>query len=54
MPFLYFDPGIFVLVRRSTLSQTSQTESSGLSITTRIILEIELFTVYSFAGAVKT
>ena len=30
-------------------------ESSGLSIITRIILEIELFTVFnSFAGAVKT
>ncbi len=49
---LYFDPCIFVLVVWSTPSQIA---SSGLSISTRITLEIELFTILnSFAGAVKT
>ncbi len=52
---LYFDPRVFVLVMWSTPSQIAQTESSGLSISTRITLEIELFTVLnSFAGAVQT
>ncbi len=52
---LYFDPRVFVLVMWSTPSQIARTESSGLSISTRITLEIELFTVLnSFAGAVKT
>ncbi len=52
---LYFDPHVFVLVMWSTPSQIALTESSGLSISTRITLEIELFTVLnSFAGAVKT
>ncbi len=52
LSFLYFDPRIFVLSRRST---PSQTESSGLSIITRIILEIKLLTVLnSFLSAVKT
>ncbi len=50
---LYFDPHIFVLVMWSTPSQIAP-ESSGLSISTRITLEIELFTVLnSFAGAVN-
>ncbi len=51
---LYFDPGIFVLVRWSTWSKLHRTESSGLSIITCITLEIELFIVLNyFAGAVK-
>ncbi len=50
--FLYFDPRVFVLVRLSTPSQTSL---NSLSISTRITLEIELFTfLNSFTGAVKT
>ncbi len=55
MSFLYyFDPSVFVLVWWSNLSQTSL-ESSGLSIITRITLEIELFSALnSLAGAVKT
>ncbi len=54
MPFLYFDPGIFVLVWRSTPSQTSLNKSSGLLTITHIVLKIELFTVLnSFASAVK-
>ncbi len=53
--FLYFDPRVFVLVRWSTPSQTSLNRILCLSISTRITLEIELFTVLnSFAGAVKT
>ncbi len=53
--FLYFDPRVFVLVRLSTPFQIALTESSGLSISTRITLEIELFTVLnSFAGAIQT
>ncbi len=53
--FLYFDPRVFVLVRLSTPSQTSLNRILCLSISTRITLEIELFTVLnSFAGAVKT
>ncbi len=53
--FLYFDPGVFVLVRWSTPSQTSLNRILSLSISTRISLEIELFTVLnSFSGAVKT
>ncbi len=53
--FLYFDPRVFVLVRWSTPSQTSLSRILCLSISTRITLEIELFTVLnSFAGAVKT
>ncbi len=52
---LYFDPRIFVLVRWSTPSQSSLNRIFCLSISTRIILEIELFTVLnSFTGAVKT
>ncbi len=48
---LYFDPRVFVLVMWSAPSQIALTESSGLSISTRITLEIELFTVLnSFAG----
>ncbi len=53
--FLYFDPRVFVLVRLSTPSQTSLNRILCLSISTRITLEIELFTFFnSFAGAVKT
>ncbi len=53
--FLYFDPRVFVLVRWSTPSQTSLNRILCLSISTRITLEIELFTVLnSFTGAVKT
>ncbi len=53
--FLYFDPRVFVLVRLSTPSQTSLNRILCLSISTRITLEIELFTfLNSFAGAVKT
>ncbi len=53
--FLYFDPRIFVLVRLSTPSQTSLNRILCLLISTRITLEIELFTfLNSFAGAVKT
>ncbi len=53
--FLYFDPRIFVLVRLSTRSQTSLNRILCLSISTRITLEIELFTVLnSFVDAVKT
>ncbi len=52
--FLYFDPRVFVLVRWSTPSQTSLNRILRLSISTRITLEIELFTVLnSFTGAVK-
>ncbi len=48
---LYFDPRVFVLVMWSTPSQIA----SGLSVSTHITLEIEMFTVLnSFAGAVKT
>ncbi len=55
MSFITLTPRVFVLVRLSTPSQIALTESSGLSISTRITLEIELFTVLnSFAGAVKT
>ncbi len=41
---LYFDPRVFVLVMWSTPSQIllTSTESSGLSISTGITLEIEL------------
>ncbi len=42
---LYFDPRIFVLVRWLTPSQTSLNRILCLSISTRITLEIELFTV---------
>ncbi len=50
--FLYFDPRVFVLVRLST---PSLNRILCLSISTRITLEIELFTfLNSFAGAVKT
>ncbi len=53
--FLYFDPRVFVLVRWSIPSQTSLNKILSLSISTRITLEIELFTVLnSFTGAVKT
>ncbi len=53
--FLYFDPRVFVLVRWSTLSQTSLNRILCLAISTRITLEIELFTVLNcFMGAVKT
>ncbi len=53
--FLYFDPRVFVLVRLSTPSLTSLNRILCLSISTRITLEIELFTfLNSFAGAVKT
>ncbi len=53
--FLYFDPRVFVLVRLSTPSQTSLNRILCLSISTRITLKIELFTVLnSFAGAVQT
>ncbi len=49
---LYFDPRVFVLVRWST---PSLNRILCLSISTRITLEIELFTVLnSFTGAVKT
>ncbi len=52
---LYFDPHVLVLVMWSTRPKLHSTESSGLLISTRITLEIELFTVLnSFAGAVKT
>ncbi len=51
---LYFDPRVFVLVMWSTPSQIALNRSSGLSISTRITLEIELFTILnSFAGAIK-
>ncbi len=54
-PFLYFDPRVYVLVRLSTPSQTSLDRILSLSISTRITLEFELFTVLnSFTGAVKT
>ncbi len=53
--FLYFDSRVFVLVRLSTPSQTSLNRILCLSISTRITLEIELFTfLNSFAGTVKT
>ncbi len=53
--FLYFDPRVFMLVRLSTPSQTSLNRILCLSISTRITLEIELFTfLNSFTGAVKT
>ncbi len=53
--FLYFDHRVFVLVRLSTPSQTSLNRILCLSISTRITLEIELFTfLNSFTGAVKT
>ncbi len=41
---LYFDPRVYVLVMWSTPSQIALNKSSGLSIRTRITLEIELFT----------
>ncbi len=51
---LYFDPRVFVLVMWSPVPNALN-ESSGLSISTRITLEMELFTVLnSFAGAVQT
>ncbi len=53
--FLYFDPRVYVLVLLSTLSQTSLNRILSLSISIRITLEIELFTVLnSFTGTVKT
>ncbi len=53
--FLYFDPCIFVLVRWSTPFQTSLNGILCLSISTRITLDFELFTVLnSFTGPVKT
>ncbi len=53
--FLYFDPRVFVLVRLQTPSKIALNRILGLSISTRITLEIELFTfLNSFAGAVKT
>ncbi len=53
--FLYFDPRVFVLVWLSTPFQTSLNKILRLSISTRITLEIELFTfLNSFAGAVQT
>ncbi len=53
--FLYFDPRVFVLVRLSTPSQIALNRILWLSISTRITLEIELFTVLnSFEGAVQT
>ncbi len=52
---LYFDPRVFVLVMWSTPSQIALNRILWLTISTRITLEIELFTVLnSFAGAVKT
>ncbi len=55
MPFCTLTLRIFVFARRSTQSQTSLTESSGLATITRITFEIELFTALNcFAGAVKT
>ncbi len=52
---LYFDPRVFVLVRLSTSSQIALNRVLRWSISTRITLEIELFTVLnSFAGAVAT
>ncbi len=52
---LYFDPRVFVLVMWSTPSQIALNRILCLSISTRITLEIELFTVLnSFAGAVQT
>ncbi len=55
MSFCTLTLRIFVFARRSTPSQTSLTESSGLATITRITLEIELFTALNcFAGAVKT
>ncbi len=52
---LYFDPRVFVLVRLSTPSQIALNRVLWCSISTRITLEIELFTVLnSFAGAVNT
>ncbi len=52
--FLYFDPRVFVLVRWSAPSQTSLNRILCLSISTRITLEIELFTVLnSFTAPVK-
>ncbi len=52
---LYFDPRVFVLVRWSTPSQTSLNRILCLSISTRITLEIELFTVLnSFTGTATT
>ncbi len=50
---LYFDPRVFVLVMWSTPSQIALNRILWLSISTRITLEIELFTfLNSFAGAV--
>ncbi len=52
MSFCTLTLRIFVFARRSTPSQTSLTESSGLATITRITLEIELFTALNcFAGA---
>ncbi len=52
---LYFDPRVFVLVMWLTPSQIALNRILWLAISTRITLEIELFTVLnSFAGAVKT
>ncbi len=52
---LYFDPRVFVLVMVDPVPNYTKQNPLGLSISTRIILEIELFTVLIFlAGAVKT
>ncbi len=52
---LYFDPRVFVLVMWSTPSQIALNRILWFIVSTRITLEIELFTVLnSFAGAVKT
>ncbi len=55
MLFLDFDPGVFMLVWWSTLSQTLNGILLFIDHYTRITLEIQLFTILnSTAGAVKT
>ncbi len=49
---LYYDPRVFCVRSAFDPVPNCTTESSGLSISTRITLEVELFTVLnSFAGA---
>ncbi len=51
MSFLYFDPDIFCVISVvNPVPNFHQTKSSGLSIITCIIFEIELFTVLNCCG----
>ncbi len=54
MSFFNFDPGIFVLVRELTPSQTSLNRFLWVINHYRITLEIELYITLNSCGTVKT